>query len=275
MSQIRIMPVTVRNAGDLATMCAGDANKSDELWQRAIKAKRAWVRARLADLGTFAWLAYDGADAVGVVQCHPERDGGEVAFIDCLWVPGKRYWGHGVGKKLLATVESSVSKQHRWFDGKSADAVAALAFHGEAEGQRSAESFYAYHGFVRMQEDAEIMVKILETEEQKPALSWTPHTGDVQLLTPQPEDMERVTVLLGPIACPFQYRILSKTGTYAGEKLGMPVAEVDAMGDPDGYAVRGGHSGILVGDRPLRYDLLEREKLDEELNALGVSSPHT
>ncbi|MDO9099916.1 MAG: hypothetical protein Q7V53_04120, partial [Caldisericota bacterium] len=59
------------------------------------------------------------------------------------------------------------------------------------------------------------------------------------------------------------------------EKLGMPVAEVDAMGDPDGYAVRGGHSGILVGNRPLRYDLLEREKLDDELNALGVSSPHT
>jgi hypothetical protein len=47
------------------------------------------------------------------------------------------------------------------------------------------------------------------------------------------------------------------------------------MGDPDGYAVRGGHSGILVGDRPLRYDLLEREKLDEELNALGAPSSHT
>src|SRR5450756_2754596 len=59
MSATRILPVAIRNAGDLATICAGEGAKSDPLWERATKAKRQWVRDRLAELGTFAWVAYN------------------------------------------------------------------------------------------------------------------------------------------------------------------------------------------------------------------------
>jgi hypothetical protein len=86
--------------------------------------------------------------------------------------------------------------------------------------------------------------------------------------TSLPEDQARVTVLLGPLSCPFQYRILSQTGTYVGEKLGMTVAEVDAVNDPEDYLAHGGLSGILVGGRQLWYDLLQRERLDKELKEL-------
>jgi hypothetical protein len=75
-------------------------------------------------------------------------------------------------------------------------------------------------------------------------------------------------MLLGPLPCPFQYRILNQTGTYVGEKLGMTVTEVDAVSDPEGYLARGGLTGILVKGRLLGYDLLRREKLDEELTGL-------
>jgi hypothetical protein len=102
----------------------------------------------------------------------------------------------------------------------------------------------------------------------QPDIVWTPTPRAVVAPTSQPDDQARVTVLLGPLSCPFQYRILSQTGTYVGEKLGMTVTEVDAVSDPEGYLAHGGLSGILVGGHQLRYDLLQREKLDEELRGL-------
>ena len=48
----------------------------------------------------------------------------------------------------------------------------------------------------------------------------------------------------------------------------MPVVEVDAAGDPEGYAARGGRPGILVKGRLLEHDLWQREKLDQELTGL-------
>jgi len=265
MSATRILPVAVRNAGDLATICAGEGAKSDPLWERATKAKRQWVRDRLAELGTFAWVAYNGADPIGMIQCHPDRDtmGVGVALIDCIWVPKKSRWGRGIGSKLLAEVEVTMQRQHRWFDGKPADGMAAMAFHGEAEGQQSAESFYLHHGFAHVGSDPDLMFKPLQ-----PDTVWTPTPRAVVTPTSLPDDQARVTVLLGPLSCPFQYRMLSKTGTYVGEKLGMTVVEVDAVSDPEGYLAHGGHPGILAGGCPLDYDLLQRGKLDEELGGL-------
>ncbi|MHB8106858.1 MAG: GNAT family N-acetyltransferase [Candidatus Cryosericum sp.] len=265
MSATRILPVAVRNAGDLATICAGEGAKSDPLWERATKAKRQWVRERLAELGTFAWVAYNGADPIGMIQCHPERDpaGVGVAVIDCIWVPKKSRWGRGIGSKLLAEVETTMQRQHRWFDGKPADGMAAVAFHGESEGQQSAESFYLHHGFVHMDGESDLMFKPF-----LPETVWVPTPRAVAAPTSLPDDDARVTVLLGPLSCPFQYRILSQTGTYVGEKLGMTVTEVDAVADPEGYLAHGGLTGILVKGHVLGHNLLQREKLDEELRGL-------
>jgi GNAT superfamily N-acetyltransferase len=265
MSATRILPVAVRNAGDLATICAGEGAKSDPLWERATKAKRQWVRDRLAELGTFAWVAYNGADPIGMIQCHPDRDptGAGVAVIDCIWVPKKSRWGRGIGSKLLAEVETTMQRQHRWFDGKPADGMAAIAFHGEAEGQQSAESFYLHHGFVHVDGNPDLMFKPF-----LPETVWTPALLPGAQTTALPGDEARVTVLLGPLSCPFVYRVLSQTGTYAAEKLGIPVVEVDATGDSEGYVARGGHPGILVKGRRLEHDLWQREKLDQELTEL-------
>jgi hypothetical protein len=101
-----------------------------------------------------------------------------------------------------------------------------------------------------------------------PETVWTPTTRTVVGPTTLPDDEARVTVLLGPLSCPFQYRILSQTGTYVAEKLGMPVTEVDAVSDPEGYMAHGGLTGILVKGRLIQHDLLQREKLDEELAGL-------
>lgn len=265
MSATRILPIAVRNAGDLATICTGEGAKSDPLWERAAKAKRQWIRDRLAELGTFAWVAYNGADPIGMIQCHPEHDasGTGVAVIDCIWVPKKSRWGRGIGSKLLAEVETTMQRQHHWFDGKPADGIAAMAFHGEAEGQQSAESFYLRHGFVHVDGYSDLMFKPFS-----PDIVWTPVPPTAVTPVSLPDDDGRVTVLLGPVSCPFQYRILSQTGTYVGTKLGLPVAEVDAVGDPDGYAAHGGCTGILVNGRPLKYDLLQRDKLDAEVAVL-------
>jgi len=186
-----------------------------------------------------------------------------VAVIDCIWVPKKSRWGRGIGSKLLAEVETTMQRQHRWFDGKPADGIAAMAFHGEAEGQQSAESFYVHHGFVHVDGDPDLMFKPFQ-----PDIVWTPASRAVVTPTSLPDDLARVTVLLGPLSCPFQYRILSQTGAYVGEKLGMTVTEVDAVSDPEGYLAHGGLSGILVSGRQLRYDLLQRERLDRELMEL-------
>ncbi len=265
MSATRILPVAVRNAGDLATICAGEGAKSDPLWERAIKAKRQWVRDRLAEMGTFAWVAYNGADPIGMIQCHPDRDGAGVgvAVIDCIWVPKKSRWGRGIGSKLLAEVETTMQRQHRWFDGKPADGMAAMAFHGEAEGQQSAESFYLRHGFAHVPGDPDLMFKPF-----LPETVWMPSLLAETPTTAMPDDQDRVTVLLGPLSCPFQYRVLSQTGTYVAEKLSLQVVEVDAAGDPEGYAARGSHPGILVKGRLLEHDLWQREKLDQELTGL-------
>jgi hypothetical protein len=138
-----------------------------------------------------------------------------------------------------------------------------MVFHGEAEGQQSAESFYVHHGFVHVDGDPDLMFKPF-----LPETVWTPTPRAVMTPTSLPDDQARVTVLLGPLSCPFQYRILSQTGTYAGEKLGLTVIEVDAVVDPEGYLAHGGLTGILVKGRLLGHDLLQREKLDEELRGL-------
>ncbi|HWQ21336.1 MAG TPA: hypothetical protein VN478_01255, partial [Clostridia bacterium] len=154
-------------------------------------------------------------------------------------------------------------RQHRWFDGKPADGMAAMAFHGEAEGQQSAESFYLHHGFAHVPGDPDLMFKPF-----LPETVWTPTLLATRPTTALPDDQARVTVLLGPLSCPFQYRVLSQTGTYVAEKLGIPVVEVDATGDSEGYVARGGRPGILVKGRLLEYDLWQREKLDQELAGL-------
>jgi GNAT superfamily N-acetyltransferase len=263
MSAARILPVAIRNAGDLAKICAGEGAKSDPLWERAIKAKKQWVRDRLSELGTFAWLAYDGAEPTGMIQCHPERTNIDVCVIDCIWIPKKSRWGRGIGSKLLAEVETTMQRQHRWFDGKPADGLAAMAFHGEAEGQQSAESFYLGHGFAHVEGVPDLMFRALQ-----PDIVWIPGPRAEKVPTPVPGDEARVTVVLGPLSCPFMFRMLSKTGAYAGEKLGLPVAEVDLVADPEGYAAHGGQTGILVKGHLLEHDLWQREKLDEELKGL-------
>jgi GNAT superfamily N-acetyltransferase len=263
MSAARILPVTVRNAGDLAKVCAGENAKSDPLWERAVKAKRQWARDRLSKLGTFAWIAYDGAEATGMIQCHPERTGIDICVIDCLWVPRKTHWGRGIGTKLLAEVESTMQRQHRWFDGKPADGLAAMAFHGESEGQQSAESFYLSHGFAHVDGDPDLMFRAF-----RPDVAWIPFPHAETAPIPLPGDEERITVMLGPLSCPFVYRMLAKTGAYAGEKLGLPVVELDSTEDPEGYAARGGRPGVLVRGRVLRHDLWQREELDKELEGL-------
>lgn len=265
MSATRILPVAVRNAGDLASICCPD--KSDPLWKEAVKAKREWIRERLHELGTFAWIAYNGADPVGMIQCHPEKGQVNVAFIDCLWIPKKSHWGRGIGTKLLAEVEGVMQRQHHWFDGKPADGIAAASFHGEAEGQQSAEAFYEHHGFVRIEGVPDVMFKAFT-----PEIAWTPDPGSLPAASAQPsglpEDAGRVTVLLGPVSCPFQYSLLSKTGAYVGEKLHLPVTEINAAVDPDGYKAHGTCTGILVNGHPVRHNLLEREKLDDEVSSL-------
>ena len=265
MSATRILPVAIRNAGDLATICAGEGAKSDPLWERATKAKRQWIRDRLAELGTFAWVAYNGADPIGMIQCHPDHDatGVGVAIIDCIWVPKKSRWGRGIGSKLLAEVETTMQRQHRWFDGKPADGMAAMAFHGEAEGQQSAESFYLHHGFIHLDGAADLMFKPF-----LPETVWTPTPRALMAPASLPDDEARVTVLLGPLSCPFQYRILSQTGVYAGDKLGLATLEIDAVADPEGYAAHGAVTGILVNGHLLQHDLLRRDKLDKELARL-------
>lgn len=263
MSATRVLPVAVRNAGDLAMICAGEGAKSDPLWERATKAKRQWVRDRLAELGTFAWVAYNGADPIGMIQCHPERTNIDVCVIDCIWIPKKSRWGRGIGSKLLAEVETTMQRQHRWFDGKPADGLAAIAFHGEAEGQQSAESFYLHHGFVHADGVPDLMFRPLQ-----PDLVWVPGPHTEKMPTAVPGDEARVTVVLGPLSCPYQFRMLTKTGEYVGEKLGLPVVEVDSVVDPEGYVARGGRTGILVHGHALQNDLSHHEMLDEELTGL-------
>ncbi len=263
MSAARILPVAIRNAGDLAKICAGEGAKSDPLWERAIKARKQWVRDRLSELGTFAWLAYDGAEPTGMIQCHPERTNIDVCVIDCIWIPKKSRWGRGIGSKLLAEVETTMQRQHRWFDGKPADGLAAMAFHGEAEGQQSAESFYLGHGFAHVEGVPDLMFRALQ-----PDLVWLPGPRTEKIPTAVPGDEARVTVVLGPLSCPCQFRMLIRTGEYVGEKLGLPVVEVDSVADPEGYVARGGRTGILVHGHALQNDLSHHEMLDEELTGL-------
>lgn len=263
MELMRVVPVTSCNAGDLASLCVPEGAESDALWIRAIEAKRQWALDRLRALGTFAWLARDGEESTGMIQCHPERNGIDICFIDCMWVPRKHCWGRGIGGRLLAEVMAVMQCGHPWFDGKPADGIAARAFHGEAEGQQSAESFYMSRGFEHAGGDAELVFHPL-----RPGVTWNPSETSATALTAIPDDDRRVTVLLGPLDCPFVYRVLARTGAYAGEKLGLPVVDVDATLDPEGYRSRGGRPGILVCGRMLHGDLWERDKLDRELACL-------
>ncbi len=263
MELMRVMPVTSSNAGDLASLCIPEGAESDALWIRAIESKRQWILDRLESLGTFAWLACHGEKPAGMIQCHPERNGIDICFIDCMWVPRKPCWGSGIGSRLLAEVMAVMRCGHPWFDGKPADGIAARAFHGEAEGQQSAESFYIKRGFEHVGGDAELVFHPLRSN-----TTWNPSEPTTTALTASPDDDSRVTVLLGPLDCPFAYRVLARTGAYAGEKLELPVVEVDAMLDPEEYRSHGGRPGVLACGRLLHSDLWERDKLDRELACL-------
>lgn len=258
---IHVVPVTAENAGDLADICA--PAQQDDLWKRAIEAKRRWVQERLTVLGTFAWLAYDGPEAAGMVQCHPERGAAQVLFIDCMWVPRKEHWGKGIGSRLLAAVEAAAVSGNGWFDGRPADGIAAAAFHGESEGQRSAEDFYRQHGFLPVTGAADLVFKHLA-----PGAAWSPPPGGGALPSALPTDAGQVVVLLGPLPCPFSYRILSATGAYVAQRLGKPLRIIDDTQEPEAARAHGDHAGILADGQPLRHTLVERVELDREIDQL-------
>ncbi len=88
MLEIRIRDVTDENKDGLCRICVPSEKRNDPTFVTGMEGKRKWAMKMLQKWGSFAKLAYDGSDPVGLIQYESvPREG--VVYIHCIYVPEK------------------------------------------------------------------------------------------------------------------------------------------------------------------------------------------
>lgn len=230
---IRIEEVCEETVKDLALLCVPRERQEEPVFLKDVEAKIAWAKEKLESRLPWAKIAYVGKEAAGLPKHHVHPRENLVQII-CIFVPERKYWGHGIGTKLLLTLTEEMRKPQVWSGGYLPEALVVHTFPGETEGQLSAREFFWRRGFQQITEDPDLLGFPLASDyRHQPSFRFETFSPPPPYL-PQPEDFGQVLVIHGPSFCPWSFSWYLKAAHLVGEAL--PEASIrwiDGVNNPE------------------------------------------
>lgn len=230
---IRIEEVCEKTVKDLALLCVPRERQEKPVFRKDVEAKIAWAKEKLESRLPWAKIAYVGKEAAGLPKHHVHPRENLVQII-CIFVPERKYWGHGIGTKLLLTLTEEMRKPQVWSGGHLPEALVVHTFPGETEGQLSAREFFWRRGFQQITEDPDLLGFPLASDyRHQPSFRLETFSAPPPYL-PQPEDFGQVLVIHGPSFCPWSFSWYLKAAHLVGEAL--PEASIrwiDGVNNPE------------------------------------------
>jgi GNAT superfamily N-acetyltransferase len=262
MTEITVRNVTEQNMDDLCWVCVFPCQRDDPDWVRGTADKRKWAAEVFAKWGSFAKVAYENDDPVGMIQYRPSPEE-QIVSIDCVYVPVKRHWGKGIGSRLLGSLMDDVRKPMDWFDGKRPVALVTTAFRGGAGEQYTAREFFTREGFRQIGKDPDHLYYPLQ-----PGFVYNPIPRKEVRYVPQNEDKGKVVIISGPDHCPATYPyFLKRMEKYIREIApGVSIRWIDSSEEPGEVKKR----AVSVGDctvnaRLIKSCVLDKDRFQEEV----------
>lgn len=270
MDEIDVKDVTNEKVEDLCCVCVFPCLRDDPDWIRGVADKKKWAVEMLPKWGSFAKVAYQNGNPVGMVQyrpVHKER----IVNIDCIYVPVRSCWGKGIATRLLRSLMEDVEKPMSWFDNGRPLALVTTTFRGGAPEQYTAREFFARRGFKKVGKDPDHLCYPLQ-----PGFVYEPVAKKEARYVPQEEDERKVVIVSGPDYCPATYPyFLKRMEKYIGEiSPEVPIRWIDSSEEPEEVRKRNVSVGdCIVNAILIKACVLDKDSFQKEVKVvLGVES---
>jgi len=265
MDEIRVENVVEESVEDLCRVCLPSERELDPDWRRGAEEKKQWAAGMLQRWGSFAKVAYQGREPVGMIQYKPVPEE-RIIYIDCIYVPPGGCLRKGVASRLFASLMEDVNKPMAWFDNRPPLALVVNTFEGGAHDQYTAREFFTRKGFRPIGEDPDSLYYPLQA-----GFVYRPIEEQDAEYTPQSEDRGRVLIICGPNFCPATYPFfLKKMEKYIREiDREIPIRWIDSSQEPDELRKRNVRVGdCIVNARLVKSFVLDKESFKSEVQDL-------
>ena len=265
MEEIRVESVVEERVEDLCRVCLPSERELDPDWRRGAEEKKQWAAAMLQRWGSFAKVAYQGREPVGMIQYKPVPEE-RIVYIDCIYVPPGRCLRKGVASRLLTSLMEDVSRPMAWFDNHPPLALVVNTFEGGAHDQYTAREFFTRKGFRPIGEDPDHLYYPLQA-----GFVYRPPDKKEAEYTPQDEDRGRVLIICGPNGCPATYPFfLKKMEKYIREICPeVHIRWIDSFEQPEELSKRNARVGYcIVNARLAQSCVLDKDGFQTEVKEL-------
>lgn len=261
---IRVEEVNEKTVEELAWLCVPKERRAEPAFLKGVEAKLAWVRDRLRKGQPVGKIAYVEDEPAGLLQYEivPEQ---ELARILCIFVPEKRFWGKGIGTKLLSSLLEELRKIRLGTQGTSIRALLVHTFSGESEGQLPARELFLRRGFCQVTEDPDLLAfPLVASYRFQPEHLFETFPAPPPYRA-QPEDRNAILLIYGPSFCPWTVLWYVKAAEILkGAILRAPLRWIDGVHEPEELEKRGGFQGVVVNGFPLAHSVFDGEAFVDE-----------
>lgn len=250
--KIRIEDVNSDNVDDLIILCIPD--KKDPLLMKGMKEKKKWAQKMLEMYGTFAKLAYEESQLVGMIQAAPNPDE-EIVEILCIFVPDEQNHKKGIGSSLLKALIKDMQNPKPYFSSRIPRALVTYAF--EVSGLYPQHEFYLKMGFERVVDNPYLLYYPLQEG----------YVYDRKEFIPQKEDEGRALIFYDP-SCPFCVSFNEKIIESIREIADIPIRVINKIEDSEEVRKRGNVPLLVVNKNPIESFVFDENFQSEILKAL-------
>ena len=264
MDEIAIKDVTEENIDDLCRVCVSPDMRSNPDWIRGAADKKKWAAEMFPKWGSFAKVAYENGNPAGMIQYRPSLEE-RVVCIDCMYVPVQKYWGRGIGSRLLRSLMEDVKEPMKWFDNRRPLALVTKTFLGGEPEQYTAREFFSRKGFRQIGGDPDHLYYPLQ-----PGFTYKPIPKKEVRHVPQDEDKGKVVIISGPDYCPATYPyFLKRMEKYIREiDPGVYIRWIDSSEEPEEVSKRNVSVGAcIVNGRLIKSYVLDKDSFQKEVRA--------
>ncbi len=260
---IRVVEASESNLDDLCGLCVPPERQAAPGFMMGVELKKNWARGMLKRWGSVAKIAYLGETPAGLIQYVPVPEE-MVVHITCIFVPHKKHWGKGIGKRLLSSLIEDMKRPKSWFGGEPPSALVTRPFPGEKPDQYSARDFFKHMGFKQVDEDTGLLYYPL-----KQGSVYRPAGRREPVYVPQEDDKGKVVIIFSPSFCPWSYFFLMKSGQEIEKAVpGISIRWINGSEEPIEAEKRGISEGVIVNGRLIRSFILDdREAFIKEVLA--------
>ena len=250
------------NVDDLCRLCVASRLRDDPDWIRGAADKKKWAAEMFPKWGSFAKVAYENGNPAGMIQYRPSPEE-RVVRIDCMYVPAQRYWGKGIGSRLLRSLMEDVKKPMKWFDNRRPLALVTTTFPGGEPEQYTAREFFTRKGFRQIGEDPDHLYYPLQ-----PCFVYKPLPKKEVRYIRQDEDQGKVVLISGPDYCPATYPyFLKRMEKYIREiDPGVSIRWIDSSEEPGEPKKRNvGIGACIVNATLIKSYVLAKDNFQKEV----------